>query len=83
VRVSAALSLLLLAALVSPEPARSGSGLLVGDAYGAGGRARPLFDTAGHNPYPRSPDELPTARHSVYIGQGDYDRLVAALDAAF
>jgi hypothetical protein len=32
VRVSAALSLLLLAVLVAPEPARSGSGLLVGVA---------------------------------------------------
>jgi hypothetical protein len=55
----------------------------VAEAFRASGRTRPLFDTAGHNPYPRSPDEPPTARHDVYIGQGDYDRLVSILDEAF
>jgi hypothetical protein len=55
----------------------------VGAAYRASGRDRPLFDTAGHNPYPRYPDEPPTATHEVYLGEGDYDRLVAALDDAF
>lgn len=55
----------------------------VGAAYRAAGRPRPLFDTAGHNPYPLFPGEPPTARHAVYLGQGDYDRLVAVLDEAF
>ena len=55
----------------------------IGVAYRASGRTQPLFDTTGHNPYPRYPDELPTARHDVYIGQGDYKRLVLVLDEAF
>jgi hypothetical protein len=55
----------------------------VAAAYVASGRRRPLFDAAGHNPYPLYPGEPPTARHEVYVGQGDYDRLVAALDGAF
>ena len=55
----------------------------VGAAYRASGRARPLFDAAGHNPYPLFPAESPAARHDVYIGQGDYDRLVAVLDESF
>jgi hypothetical protein len=55
----------------------------VADAYRASGRPRPLFDTAGHNPYPLHPSEQPGARHSVYIGEGDYERLVAVLDGAF
>ena len=55
----------------------------VAAAYHASGRGRPLFDTAGHNPYPLFPGEAPTERHDVYIGQGDYDRLVSVLDAAF
>ena len=55
----------------------------VGAAYRASGRQRPLFDAAGHNPYPLFPAESPAARHDVYIGQGDYDRLVAVLDESF
>ena len=55
----------------------------VGTAYRASGRQRPLFDAVGHNPYPLFPGEPPSARHDVYIGQGDYDRLVAVLDEAF
>jgi hypothetical protein len=55
----------------------------VGAAYRASGRQLPLFDAAGHNPYPLFPGEGPTARHEVYIGQGDYDRLVAVLDESF
>ena len=35
----------------------------VGAAYRASGRQRPLFDAAGHNPYPLFPGEPPTARH--------------------
>jgi hypothetical protein len=55
----------------------------VGAAYRASGRRQPIFDAAGHNPYPLFPGEPPTARHEVYIGQGDYDRLVAVLDESF
>ncbi len=55
----------------------------VGAAYRAAGRRRPLFDTAGHHPYPLYSGEAPTARHEVYLGQGDYDRLVAVLDESF
>ena len=55
----------------------------IGAAYRASGRALPLFDGVGHNPYPLFPGESPTARHDVYIGQGDYDRLVAVLDESF
>jgi hypothetical protein len=37
-------------------------------------------DAFGHNPYPRTSTEPPTARHRVgFLGQGDYDRLVALL----
>ena len=55
----------------------------VGAAYRASGRQRPLFDAAGHNPYSLFPGEPPTARHEEYMGQGDYDRLVAVLDESF
>jgi hypothetical protein len=55
----------------------------VAAAYRASGRQRPLFDTAGHNPYPLHPGESPTTRHEVYLGQGDYDRLVAVLDESY
>lgn len=55
----------------------------VAAAYRASGRARPLFDTVGHNPYPLYPGELPSATHDVYVGQGDHARLLAALDVAF
>jgi len=52
-------------------------------AYRESGRRRPLFDTVGHNPYPLTSDESPTAGHAVYVGLGDHDRFVAALDDAF
>jgi hypothetical protein len=55
----------------------------IGAAYRSSGRTLPLFDSVGHNPYPLFPDESPTARHDVYIGQGDYDRLVSVLDESF
>jgi hypothetical protein len=55
----------------------------VAAAYRATGRARPLFDTVGHNPYPLYPGEEPSATHDRYVGQGDHARLLAALDAAF
>jgi len=57
----------------------------VGTWYRASGRTRPLFDTAGHHPYPANAAEGPSARHtsSKTIGQGDLDKLTAALKGAF
>jgi len=55
----------------------------IGLAYVASGRTRPIFDTFGHNPYPFYPGEPPTTTHDVYVGEGDYERLVAAIDDAF
>lgn len=56
----------------------------VGAAYRASGRTRPLVDAFGHNPYPRSSDEEPSATHPPgFLGEGDYPRLVATLRAAF
>lgn len=41
---------------------------------------RPRVDAFGHNPYPRTSAEAPSARHAVgFLGQGDYRRLVAIL----
>jgi hypothetical protein len=41
---------------------------------------RPRVDAFGHNPYPRTSSEPPTARHPVgFLGQGDYARLVSIL----
>jgi len=57
----------------------------VGDAYRASGRTSPLVDTFGHNPYPEDSAELPSVRHTGtdYVGEGDYDTLIAALRSAF
>jgi hypothetical protein len=56
----------------------------VGEAYRQSGRARPLVDAFGHNPYPASPEEPPTAVHPVgFVGEGDYPRLAAVLREAF
>jgi hypothetical protein len=39
---------------------------------------RAPVDAYGHNPYPRTSAEAPTARHAVgFLGQGDYARLVS------
>jgi hypothetical protein len=57
----------------------------VGQAYRAAKLAgRPLMDGFAHHPYPfpRS-RELPWAKHKVFIGMGDLDRLRAALCKAF
>jgi hypothetical protein len=52
----------------------------VARAYRLSGRTRPIVDAFGHNPYPRTFDEPPTARHAVgFLGQGDYARLRAVL----
>ena len=54
----------------------------VAAAYRRSGRERPLVDAFGHNPYPLSSAEPPTARHDVgFVGEGDYPRLVRALRA--
>jgi hypothetical protein len=57
----------------------------VGAAYRASGRGRPLLDVFGHNPYPDSAAEAPSARHAdpATIGEGDLDRLLAALEDGF
>jgi hypothetical protein len=51
-------------------------------AYRASGRTRPLVDGFGHNPYPLTPTEPPTAVHrGDFVGEADYPKLVAALSA--
>ncbi|HSS73582.1 MAG TPA: hypothetical protein VLK53_08450 [Gaiellaceae bacterium] len=56
----------------------------IGEAYRASGRAVPIFDTVGHNPYPTTNGEPPWTRHAGgTIGEGDYDKLMAALTEAF
>jgi hypothetical protein len=51
-------------------------------AYRASGRTRPLVDAFGHNPYPLTPTEPPTAVHrGDFVGEADYTKLVAALRA--
>jgi len=57
----------------------------LGAAYRASGRLRPIVDTFGHNPYPETAAESPWVRHpsTDTIGQGDYDRLLDALQSAF
>ena len=57
----------------------------LGDAYRSLGRARPLFDTFGHNPYPENSAEPPWAAHegSDLIGEGDYETLMNVLHTAF
>lgn len=54
----------------------------VAAAYRASGRTQPIVDGFGHNPYPLTPTELPTAVHrGDFVGEGDYARLVTALRA--
>lgn len=56
----------------------------LGAAYRASGRARPIVDTFGHNPYPDDAAEPPWATHPAgTIGEGDYQTLVDALTTAF
>jgi hypothetical protein len=57
----------------------------LGDAYRARGRARPLFDTFGHNPYPEHSAEPPWVLHadSDLIGEGDYETLMNVIQTAF
>jgi hypothetical protein len=56
----------------------------MGKAYRASGRTLPLFDTVGHNAYPNTSAEPPSARHKKgSIDQGDLGRLVSVLKKAF
>jgi hypothetical protein len=57
----------------------------LGDAYRSLGRARPLFDTFGHNPYPENSAEPPWALHagSDLIAEGDYETLMNVLHTSF
>ena len=72
------------------ESTAPGHGLLrfiadLGEAYRDSGRERPIIDTFGHNPYPEYAAEDPWTPHpdSDSVGEGDYDRLIAALAQAF
>jgi hypothetical protein len=56
----------------------------VGAAYRASGRAQPIVDGFGHNPYPASALEAPDAAHAPgFVGEGDYARLDRVLRASF
>jgi RTX calcium-binding nonapeptide repeat (4 copies) len=57
----------------------------VGEAYGASGRARPLFDTVGHHAYGFTESERPWRRHigSKILSQGDWNKLMYNLWLAF
>jgi hypothetical protein len=56
----------------------------LGRAYRESGRDRPIFDTVGHNPYPKTSAEPPWATHADgTIGEGDYETLVSVLTEAF
>jgi hypothetical protein len=56
----------------------------LGDAYRRSGRVRPLVDTFGHNPYPRTSAESPSAVHlDGYVGQGDHPALLQVLQETF
>jgi hypothetical protein len=56
----------------------------LGEALRASGRTQPIFDTVGHNAYPRNSAESPSAKHaSGQIDEGDYGRLLHVLHRAF
>ena len=57
----------------------------LGDAYRERGRRHPILDTFGHNPYPDNAAEPPWVQHDDprTVGQGDLDRLLHAIEAAF
>lgn len=56
----------------------------LGAAYRASRRARPIADTFGHNPYPRTSAEAPwTAHGDGTIGEGDLPILLGAYHEAF
>ena len=54
------------------------------DAYRASKRARPIFDTIGHNPYQNTNSERPwTVHKGRSLGEGDYGRLLQTLTDGF
>jgi hypothetical protein len=56
----------------------------LGLAYRASKRTRPILDTVGHNAYPTNSAERPWAPHKgASIAEGDYPKLMAALQGAF
>ena len=56
----------------------------LGKAYRASLRAQRIFDTVGHNAYPETSSEAPSAKHKKgSIDQGDLGRLLAALHKGF
>lgn len=55
----------------------------LGKAYRAGGRTQPIFDTIGHDAYPQTSAESPSAHHRHAIDEGDLGRLTAVLKQAF
>ena len=56
----------------------------IGKAYRASARLLPILDTIGHNGYPETSAESPSALHrSGSIDQGDLDRLLVSLHTAF
>src|SRR6185437_10773554 len=58
----------------------------LGAAYRASGRTLPIFDTFGHDAYPDRDGEPPAVVHgakSHSLDEGDYVRLLAALQGAF
>jgi hypothetical protein len=70
----------------STAPHQDPAGFLgaLGAAYRASGRPRPILDTYGHNVYPENAFEAPAALHEgVSIDEGDYNRLMSVLAAAF
>jgi hypothetical protein len=69
----------------APRHDPAGFILDLGEAYRASGRALPLVDTFGHNPYPQHSSEPPSATHedSDFLGEGDYQTLMNVLLTAF
>ena len=70
----------------STAPHRNPAGFLraLGDAYRSSRRPRPILDTYGHNVYPDTSDEAPSAQHTNgSIDEGDYGRLMSVLGRAF
>jgi len=62
------------------DPIRFLDGLAA--AYRDSRRTQPLVDAFGHNPYPLTPTEPPgTVHRGDFLGEGDYARLVATLQA--
>lgn len=56
----------------------------LGKAYRSSLRAQRIFDTVGHNAYPETSSESPSAKHKTgSIDQGDLGRLLAALHRGF